>query len=356
MKKQPLVIIIVCLTALLVVFTTLKFPHNIEAPFEIISKKEWTLVKIAPDKLESRLVENSSNKELAFTLLQFDRDDFVGFTLFPDLENKQIVQANDTIAIIYSSKNQLLLADLKAELNKAEASLNIARTGEKRELQEEAFQTLQIAKIELSSFEPQYFRKKELFEKSLISKEEWETADASYHILKTNVILAKSRIDVITTGEKKEIIQSFTTQVNFIKKQIAIVNDKLKFETIRTPIDGIISFSGIDNIICCVNETDTLLIRLAIPLKDSKYISDKMIPDYFIPETGNQYNADIKLINKTRSAINGIAVIIVTAIIENPVDGLLPGMSGHAKIPAESITIFTRLQRELDNYTATNLL
>jgi xanthine/uracil/vitamin C permease (AzgA family) len=133
----------------LIALLTVKTPYTIKAPCRIIAQNEWTLTQIQPDKLSAELVKNDSNIVKYFSLLQFDRQDFVEFSMAPHVFQGMSVNSGDVIGNMVSSENRLLLVELKGELEKAKASLLSLSTGEKEALQAEAEQAIKYTKAEL---------------------------------------------------------------------------------------------------------------------------------------------------------------------------------------------------------------
>jgi hypothetical protein len=356
MLKQPKIILIAIFVVILIVLVAVKFPYNIKAPCQIVPKTEWSLIRVNPDKLKSRVLDNGDRKILSYALLQYDREDFVQFEMNPQLQNNQQITAGDTIAALSSSKNQMTLANYEGELEKALANLAMVSTGEKVALQEEALEALRMAEIEYEAFEPQHKRKMELFQKDLIGAEEWEITQASYNIYQRNVVMARARLNAIRSGEKQEIIHYMQAQIDLLIEQIKLSRNKMNLEIIRSPLHGRLIFSGSDSVICKVERVDTLLARMAIPAGELKYTTPGQNVDILISENGNYYTAEVINVHKGNFFINGLPVYILTARIENKMDDLLPGMSGYAKLNAESVTLLTRLVREFRRYAGLNLL
>jgi hypothetical protein len=356
MKKRNSLLLAGSLLVLIVIFTTIKFPHKIKATCLIVPKAEWSLIRVDPEKLKSRLLNYQEGKVISYSLLQYDREDFVQFEMNPLLRDNQWINQGDTIAVLSSSKNQMMLKNFEGELQKAKANLAMVSTGEKTALQDEAQQALRIAEIELNAFEPQYKRKIELYGQDLISAEEWETAKATFNMYQSNVTMAKARYHAIRSGEKKEIIQYMQAQIDQISEQVRTVKDKLKRETILSPHGGILTFSGGDSVLCRVDQVDTLLIRLAIPAGDLKYVKPGQKISILISETGNFYNARLTSIRKRSFIMQGRPVYFITGKIQTEQEDLIPGMSGYAKIRSEDTTLATRFIRAFKSYPGINLL
>jgi hypothetical protein len=352
MKKQNKIIVLAAVIIFFALIAGLKFPYKIKTPFYIVSQKEWTLVRIDAEKIRSRLIDNSGGKVLSFSLMQYDREDFVLFNLNQKLVNHQKINKSDSIAVFSSSKNQMMLANFKGELQKANANLEMVRSGEKEALQEEAFQSLKMAEVELSAIEPQYLRKKDLQEKNLISVEEWEIIKGAYNIAKSNVMIANARLNAIRSGEKNEIINYMQAQIDLIHDQISLMKKKLNQEIIRSPINGILSFFDNDSIICKVDLEDSVLIRMAVPAGEIKYIKPGQKMDIYISDTGKSYNAFVLNIHQRSIIVNSIPMYIINGQFEENHENIFPGMTGFAGIKATGMSVYERLGMEIRRFNS----
>lgn len=350
MLNKSKIYLLAILAILVIIGVSIRFPYNIKGPCIISAKTEWALIQIEPDKLLYKLLDNTNGKMTHFTILQYDREDFIQFNLNTLPEKSYVVNKGDTIARIYSTDNQIILSNLIGELKKAQANLAMVSTGEKAALREEARQALKMSQIQFNSFVPQYQRKKDLYEKNLIGAEEWEIARSRYNLYQSNINKEQAGLQALESGEKQEIIHYYETQIDQIMTQVDLMQGKLALESIRSPISGILTYSNGDSIICQVDEVDTLLLQLTVPVEELKYISLGQKVSFYSFETGKNYTASIISIGKRSRFINNRSMYMIRAVIENSAQQLTPSMTGFAKIHAEKVTLLTQLTRAFNRY------
>ena len=353
---KQLILIGSLLTVLVLFMVLFKLPYTVKSPCRFVAQGEWSLSQLEPDKLSARLVRNDSNKVQSFRLLQFDRQDFIQFALGADIHHGLSVQKGQPIGNIVSSENQLRLANLLGELEKARANLDYLGTGEKKSVQAEARQALEYAKAELAAFLPELKRKRQLYEQALISKEEWEIAEANHELYKLNIALQEARLNVVQSGEKAEGIQLIEADASRLEDQIEVMQQKLAYETVQTPISGVITDSEIETVLCRVSKIDTIVIQIPVEAEQRKYLEiDQRIKihtlDGYIVFMGT-----VDAIGNRARMINGRPMFIVTSQIENPERKLLPGMTGYAKIYCEQVTLFERIRRAWNLYIGAKFL
>ncbi len=356
MPDKSKYIILSAVLVLLLIFFLVKFPYNIKAPCIVSAQEEWVLIQAETDKLLSRVFDNAHGKVKNYTLLQFDREDFVQVNLISLTADQQKITKGDTIACIYSSDNHRQMANLIGELEKARRNRSMVSSGEKTAVQEEALQDLNMARIEFDAFIPQYQRKKKLYDQNLIGVEEWETTQSTYDLYQSNINRQQARLDAMQSGEKQEMIQYYEAQVEQIREQINLLQEKLDMEIITSPLTGMLTGAGSDSILCRVECLDTLLLKIAMSAAELRYILPGQNITVYIQETGKTYTAAVINIRNRSRLINGTLKYIITGSMENPDSALMPGMSGYAKIHGESVTLFGQFVRALNRYIGFSLL
>ncbi len=346
--KNKIFYIIGSIVILIILIITIKFPYSIKVPCQIVGQMEWALIQIEPDKLLSKIYDNREDRILNFTLLQFAREDFVQFQQFSIEENR--INKDDAIANITSLENQLTLANLSGELEKACKNLAMVTAGEKEALQEEAEHAIELAEIQFAAYEPQYARNKELFENNLISSTEWEITRATYDGFKSNIALKKARLEVMRTGEKKEILQYMTVQIEQISNQVQLMKTKMALGNIRSPFDGLISYPTQDSIICLVENVDSLLCKLPVPAAELRYVVQGQGISIRLFETGMEHQAEVLRIGHHGKLINGTPSYILTGYLNSTSDDAAPGMTGIAQVQCGSVTLLEHLFRSFNKY------
>ena len=344
------------LVVLILLLLILKVPYKIQGPCRLLPQHEWFITQIEPDKFSVKLVLNDSNKVRNITLLQFDRQDFVKFSLASGISSGKKIKRNELVGRLESSDNLLQIANLTGELNKAQANLKFLNSGEKYSIQQEAIQNLEYAKKELHLFEPQIERSRKLLEQNLISRQEWEIVDAQYKLLNLKVFVEESRAEITKTGDKTEALEVAEAEVLKLEKQIAVFQEKLGFETIRSPIDGIVTDPVQPNTLCQITKMDTMIAQIPVPSRQIKYLKIGQQANIRNFENNIFLTGKINAIGNNARLINNNPMYIVTCVVENKSNLLLPGMTGFIKIYCEKISIWQRLTKTLKIYFATRFI
>jgi len=327
---------------------TIKFTYTIKVPCQIVGQKEWTLIQVEPDKIISKIYDNRKDVTLNFTLLQFAREDFVQFRQIS--MDEDWVSKDDPIASFNSLDNQISMANLTGELEKAHTNLAVVTAGEKQALLEEAERALDLANIQFTAYEPQYLRNKELYENNLISSAEWEITRATYEGFISNKALQTARLEVMRTGEKDEIIRYTQDHLEQLRSQVQLMNTKLAMGNINAPFDGVISYPSQDSIICLVEKVDTLLCKLPAPAPELKYIKAGSEITIRLFEIPGEHLGELLDVSHRMKLINGLPGYILTGYLNSDSNEASPGMTGIAEVQCDNVTIIEHLVRSFNKY------
>jgi hypothetical protein len=347
-KKNIFVYVAVAVIIVIIIFLMVNFPYNIKAPCQIVGQKEWALIQVDPDKIISKIYDNKTEKTLNFTLLQFNREDFVQFEQYAT--NDGWIYKGDPVAVFTSLDNQISLAELNGELAKARDNLAIASTGEKQALVKEAESTLKLANIQFEAYEPQYLRNKDLYEHNLISASDWEITRATYDSFQSNIVLQKARLEVLRTGEKDEIVRYMKAHISQLESQVRLMDTKMSMGNLKAPFEGLISYPSQDSIICLIEDVDSLLCKFPVPASERKYIKPGQDISITLFEKGNADHAKILDISRRSILMKGVPSYLVTGYVYNTTDETTPGMTGIAEVQCDAVTLIELLFRSFNHY------
>ncbi|UCE04954.1 MAG: hypothetical protein JSW07_15200 [bacterium] len=345
-QQKPLLFIISAFIVLIIIALFIKFPYYIKGPCQFSAQYNWSLIEVEPGKLLSRLSGRNPHQVQDFNLLQFDRPDFVNFSLAPSIEAGQYVEKDDLIGTISSTENKIRLDELTGQLERAKAELNMITTGEKQAVQDEALQELNYAKSAYDLYKPTIMRKKQLHQDSLISQSEWEQAEAEFKLLELNISIASAKLKTVRSGDKTEAAEVFKSDIMSIENQIHSLETKLAAEIIRTPINGILLDSYQQGTLCSVAKTDTMIVQIPIDQKNRYYAKSGMKLQVKIAALANKsFSGNIISVGRNAQMINNKMMFILTGTIENSNHTLFPGMTGYVKINCDKIPLWMLIKR-----------
>ncbi len=357
MKNKTILILISLVILILAIMSGfIKTNKTHIFPCLFLAQAEWSVHMDDPEKLYMELTRNDKNLVDRFSCFHFSRPDLVHFKLLPNITFGTPIRAGQVIAQIHSKEDEYRIETIKAELEQTRAELQMLKVGEKIELQQEAEQELEYARAQIKAYKPQLERKKEMYNSSLISIEELELAEATFRLLQINAELQTAKLKATQTGEKPEYIQYIQTELEGFEKQYSILEMKNQAKQITSPVSGIVSDGNKAGLVCQVNKTDTLIVK--IPVSESLIGRVKTDQKIKIALPYNNYESrecQILEIGNQAHFINGQSIFYLLCSIANPENIIKTGSTGIAKINFGPVPLYQRFIEQWNNYKVRKL-
>ena len=205
------------------------------------ARKEVTLVEIVPVR------QGNISKEIRFTgsiEASTEVKVFPKITATIEVINVELgdqVKKDDLVALLESE-------ELRAQVAQAEAALQVMRAkwaqmevGARSEEIAQAEDLVAKARANLKNAEDNYKRLKALFNRGVIAKREFESAELAYTVAKADLNSAQEQLDMLMEGATKEDRQALRGQVRQAEAALDLARIRLSHTRITSPIDGSIS-------------------------------------------------------------------------------------------------------------------
>jgi len=337
--KKNLFWLLLIIAGCVINFAPIYVPSNIPIAGKVFPAKQW-LVHAGTNgqfmNTQTDLVAGVSN---VYESREFTRGDDVRFEINPNILEKNLIQKNDTIGLIFSNETMMMLNSARKELNVKEAILNSSRSGQKKEAVELAKKQLEFAKIDAESQRLTYERKKILFEQNVIPDQEIEDHLRLYELKLAEVGIKKAELETLLSGEKPEDIELVKAEIEKIETEISDLEDKQQMQTIVSPITGIFRNSYSSDTLMLVESIDELIIKMPVLLKDRNKIFNGQKVTCTIYEQTTSFVSEVVHLSNHISVVGGKQTFIVTARIHSGDVELLPGMVFKGKLESDDVLL-----------------
>lgn len=343
-KKNTTLLIIIVAILITFYFLPIEFPVSIKQKGKLLPYKTWTLAKGTDGRLITSLNDISTGLNNEFSVTQFERGDAVQFKFNLPVINDNIINQGDTVGYIISNEIEKDIQKLLGELESAKASLYVQKSSEKESIVEAEKNKLDFAEKELEEQTKIYERKKKLFERDLISKQEFEADEAKYELAKININIANERLRSVQSGVKKEEINYAELQISAIQNEINVLKKRYESNNIVVPISGIVSRTFSTDTLLVVNDISKSVIIIPVLWEDSRKIQLEQNVTISSPYSDSNILGKIVSINSTVMSNNNIQYVLVTAIADKITSDFKPGLFVDCNIECGSATaasIFT---------------
>ncbi len=206
-----------------------------------------------PDREEATLVEvvpvsvGNISQEIRFTGSIEARTEV---KLFPKITAKieamnvelgDHVKKDDLVALLESEELRAQVAQAEAALQSIQARWAQMEVGARSEEISLAEDLVAKARAKLNDAENNYERLRGLFNRGVIAKREFESAELAYTVAKADLNSAQEQLNMLMEGATKEDRQALRAQVRQAEAALGLARIRLSYTRITSPIDGTIS-------------------------------------------------------------------------------------------------------------------
>jgi len=247
-----------------------------------------------------------------------------------NVELGEPVKKGDFIALLESEESRAQVAQAEAALQVMRARWAQMEVGARSEEIALAEDLVAKAKANLKNAEDNYKRLKALFNRGVIAKREFDSAELAYTVAKADFNSAQEQLDMLLEGATKEDRQALWAQVRQAEAALDLARIHLSHTRITSPIDGtisqrfldpgnlavpaqpIVTIVQMDSLKSMVPGTEAQLMVAAYPDQVFHGTIDKVSPT-LNPET-RLFSAEIKVLNEKRLLRPGMFTTVMLSV------------------------------------------
>jgi len=339
----------------------IKIPYTISSKGVVYPYKEWTLSKTTDGNLINLLRNNRTNSISSYSVTEFLRGDASEFVLNKNIFENAIKQG-DTIGFIYSNEDYFRLLELQGILAAEQKNLEIYASGEKPETIAYYNELVNLAQLEWDTQKKLFSRIAQLYNDSLISKNEYDIAFNELKLKEHNYKIAVSNLKTVESGAKEEQINLSKSLIENYTFQIEQLKVKIKASTIVAPFEGKIvkqkkanvdlngNLMDVEEIVKIV-DVSSLLVVLPIEFYESKHLKKCESVNFGNNAQGKPINGIIIDMDNTVQILKRRQVIFITVEVTDNIEQMLFNMFVDANIECGEITLFQYFLRLFDTVT-----
>ena len=311
--------------------------------------KEWKLDRLSDGTILNTKKNNLTNRISYYSVLEFQRGDHARFIINERILSGKTINEGDTIGHIRSYEEERRLLTLMSELEKQKRLLQISLSGEKQEELNAAREKLILTEREYETQKKLVARMEILHVTGVIADEEWELALNDFLVKEQNMIIARSTMEVVSTGAKPEEQELIRANINSCQKQIRQIENRIDAFNILAPFSGtIIRRQGNEpdnESIIRIADMNRMVVTLPVELYQLAYIENGNPVNLKIDSERRNYRAKVIDVDNTVQFMDQRQNIFITAIVEEEPERLLPNMLVQAEIVCGKVSVRDFLKR-----------
>jgi hypothetical protein len=320
-KKQLRVVGLASVLLVALQQLTIEFPYYIHSQGQLLPNREWTLTRAQSGDLKSTFKDNRTGKMSSYEVTAFQRGNEARLTLNTRLFENARINQGDTIATMYSNKDEELLVRLQGELMVQDFEMLLNKAGEKAADVQGFATRLALAEEALAMQQKLTSRSEALYQDSLISLQEYETAVNLLRTRELEVKIADASYQSVSTGGKPAQLDFIQAKHVAIKQQIRQIKDGLRDFTLVAPMSGVV-IKKKDNtliteeVLLSVADLSAYVIFFPVEYLEKDYVEIGQSVEISLTGTTRQCRGTIIGMDNTAQIIDGKQAFFVTALIE----------------------------------------
>jgi multidrug efflux pump subunit AcrA (membrane-fusion protein) len=254
------------------------------------------------------------------------------------IERGQRVKAGQTLVVLDNASERAALDTARAQLEQARAEESTVKKGGKASVVADYQGRLEAARLAEAQAQRRFEATQRLYEKQASTKEELLAAQAA-------VTSAKQQVDAIE-NTRKNLVAPSDLSISEAKLQDAnaaleLASHRLALTTIKAPIAGIAyqfdirkgAYLEVGALVAMIGNLDQMRVRVYVDEPDLGRVSLNLpVEITWDARPGQKWHGRVTQTPTEITALNTRQVGVVTCIIDNPKDELLPGTNVDANI------------------------
>jgi putative peptide zinc metalloprotease protein len=351
MKPKKIITYSALIIVLFLFLFLVKMELKVGSPCEIFALESYTLKSFPDGTVTEELFQGGSEEKKSVDLLKLYTTDFTTLNLVTKVKEGQKVEAEETVAELYSPSYLSNLAQAKENLKRAEDNYALLRKGARKEAIQQAEDKVAQIESELGLKEKELKRFSDLHEKNLISNQELEKVQTEYSILGNQLGIAQNELKIMKNGSRPEELSMAQSDIRRLGARIEFLESQVSASQIKSPIRGVVTSISYDGNLLSIANLDTMRVLIQVSEKNLEVLKQGLLVKLKVRSYPFlSFWGKVTKISQMADVGGPKKIFPVTCKIENEDYLLKPGMSGYAKVYCGKRSIFNLLTRKIVNY------
>lgn len=333
MKPKRIIAYTVVIAVIVLLAVFVKIGQTAGGPAHLIAAESFVVSRIAPGLLETKYYKGGVLERNLSQIFHLSAYDYSVTRIEPEVAVGDTVAKGDTLLVINSMLNQGLLAEARSDLDKARADRRlllsdpkVEEIATKKSEAKEAEAIYEKARKELN-------RTKELYNRELISEDEYEQASANFNVAYSAWMSRKNELELLKAGPKAEEIDKVDAEIEKLQSRVHYLEEQYEASVVKCPFDGILVGTSSKEDLLHLARTDSLIVEVKLNESDLDILNPASEMELRVSAfpAKPHYGEVLKL--KLSPELTAVAAV------ENSDGRLLPEMTGYAKVDCGSTSL-----------------
>lgn len=290
-------------------------------------------------------VDHLTGSIIESQIFQFERNDVIQYCLESGSNKTAVIAKGDTLARIRSSELDRMYKELVGELQVAEMTLDLYRSGEKESVVEEARKKVDFERVQAEEQRRIVNRLQSLSNQSLISEEEYERAQNLMELYDIRVELAEAQLQTVSKGAHPDLIRSEEYRVAALRRQMNSLENRILSLNLVSPLTGVLIFYHNSDTLFSVRDTTQLCVLIPVQYSERSHIFNHLAIRIRVPYNHTVCTGKVARVLPEIQILNNKQVMLVSAEIDSINVDLVSGAIVRIEFESKPVSLLEYLRR-----------
>lgn len=348
MQPKKLTVRLTLLVIIILALFLFKWELKVSKECEIQALAYYNISNLPQSFIEEQLFIEDQEEKRQTNVLKLISAEYGVVNLEPLVKEGQKVQKGDKIAQLTSNQYKNELDKTLAQIQKAKADYMILKKGARPEELQQASDNIRRIEALLKAKQKEKERYDQLWEKKLVSQEEYDKIFAEYQALESDLAIAKNTLRLLQLGAKPEELSKAQAEIQQLEARSNQLKQQIQAQEIKSPISGIVTNVRPKGDLLTIARTDTVRVLIFASEKDMDVLKvGQKVKAKVRSYPGKAFYGVVTKVAQQAEKFGNKNVFVITSKVSNNDSHLKPGMTGQAKIYCGKRSLINLMTRKI---------
>ena len=348
MQPKKLLIKLGILAVIILGLVFVKWELKVSQDCEIAALEYYTISSQADAFMEEQLFSEGEEEKRKTNVLKLISAEYGVVNLEPLVKEGQQVDKGDLIAQVTSNQYKNEMATTVAMIDKAKADYAILKKGARPEELQQANDNVRKIEALLTNKQKEKERNDELWQKKLISQEEYDKKFSEFQALESDLAIAKNTLRLLQLGAKPEELSRAQAEIQQLEAKANFLKQQIQAQDLKSPISGTVTSVRSKGDLISIARLDTVRVLISASEKDMDVVkAGQKVKAKVRAYPGKSFYGVVTKVAQQAEKQGNRNIFIITSKVANNAAHLKPGMTGQAKIYCGKRSLLNLLTRKI---------
>jgi hypothetical protein len=327
------------------------YQYRVGSPARIEPWAQLTISLLADGYVKTEWYDGGSAELAQTRISKLVASGFTTLNLQPRVSVGDSVNVGDTVLQIAADQFAAIHDESQSALRAKEAELSLLLAPPKKEAVAKAEADVDAEESVLTQNHQALARVDSLYQRNLIPKSEWESAQAQVRAQEARLEGARQELALLLAPPKPEAVEQLRAEIDRLRRQVQFNSGQLESTVFTSPVTGIVlRLAGREDEVCRIARLDSVRCVMDVSEADAPLLqSGQDVTLKVRSEPFESYPGSLAYVAGMGDTASARSTFSAVAFMANP-GGLAPGATGYGKVAAGKHTFAWRVARTVARF------